>query len=358
MSEHRVQSFVDSLRRRQSAENGSGEFATNGTSENGIPATSSQATSTPEVVKQAAPARPIFDPQALSKLGRLELIAQTVVDGFLSGKHRSTHKGGCTDFAELRQYAKGDDLRQLDWRHYARSDRYYVRQFDDETNLQALIIADASGSMQFGMSSVSKWRYAQMASACLGHLLLRQRDSVGLAVVSDRVHDYVRPLPRANHLARVLNVLSSIEASGEAALCDSLNALTGRLKRRGLVILLSDCFGNVADLKQSLEQFRVRGHDVLVLQILAPEELTFPFRRESFFQDLELPRRVQINPNTIRKHYLKEMQKFLDELHQMVVDLGVDLVTMRTDRDLGDALAGYLHKRAAQKVTHAARNRA
>jgi len=353
VSEKRVQSFVDSLRRRQSTDNGAGHlFGLNGDTQKGAIRDSAprQATAPPKV---AAPA--IFDPQTLSKLGRLELIARTVVDGFLSGKHRSTHKGGCTDFAELRQYAKGDDIRQLDWRHYAKSDRYYVRQFDDETNLQALIIADASGSMQFGMSTVSKWRYAQMASACLGHLLLRQRDSVGLAVVGDQVLDYVRPLPRANHLARVLNVLGSIEASGESALAESLSNLTGRLKRRGLVILLSDCFGDVAKLKHVLEQFRVRGHDVLVLQILAPEELTFPFRRESFFQDLELPRRVQVNPNTVRKQYLKELQSFLDELRQAMVDLGVDLVTMRTDRDLGDALASYLYKRAAQKMTHSAR---
>ncbi len=300
---------------------------------------------------------PIFDPQTLSKLGRLELIAKTVVDGFLSGKHRSTHKGGCTDFAELRPYAQGDDLRQLDWRHYAKSDRYYVRQFDDETNLQALIVADASGSMQFGMSTVSKWRYAQMASACLGHLLLRQRDSVGLAIVGNQTLEYVRPLPRANHLARVLNVLSNVEASGESVLADSLGELTGRLKRRGLVILLSDCFGEVARLKHVLEQFRVRGHDVLILQILAPEELTFPFRREAFFQDLELPRQIQVNPNTVRKQYLQEFQRFLDELRQAIVDIGADLVTMTTDRDLGDSLAGYLHKRAAQKTKQTARAR-
>ncbi len=118
------------------------------------------------------PSIPFFDPQLLSKLGRLDLIAANVVDGFLSGKHRSTHKGGCTDFAEFRPYAQGDDIRLLDWRHYARSDRYYVKRYDDETNLQALLIVDTSGSMNFGLSTVSKWRYAQMAAASLAHLLL------------------------------------------------------------------------------------------------------------------------------------------------------------------------------------------
>ncbi len=337
MAQPRVQQFVESLRRRQA---------------NRVSALpSSSKTASPETDRAPPKASPpIFDPQMLSKLGRLEFISRTVVDGFLSGKHRSSHKGGCTDFSEFRPYAPGDDIRQLDWRQYAKSDRYYVRQYDDETNMQALIIVDASGSMQFGLSTVSKWRYAQMASACLGHLLLRQRDSVGLAVVGDRLLDYLRPLPRANHLARVLKVLEEVSASGDAVLSEVLGELTGRLKRRGLVILISDCFGDVAQLRHVLEQFRLRGHDVLVLQILAPEELTFPFRQEAFFQDLEQPRQMQINPNAIRKQYLEEFQAFMDALQVAVFDVGGDLVTMTTDQDLGDALAGYLRRRSATRT--------
>lgn len=356
MAEPRVQQFVSSLRRRQ---NGAAAELQSSLPPSGLAngATSSE-DSRLEVTAEKKAVSPIFDPQTLSKLGRLELIASSVVDGFLSGKHRSTHKGGCTDFAEFRHYAPGDDIRQLDWRQYAKSDRYYVKQFDDETNLQGLIIIDASGSMDFGLSTVSKWRYAQMASACLGHLLLRQRDSVGLAVVGDRLRDYLRPLPRANHLARVLDVLEKSHASGESVLDEALIDLTGRLKRRGLVILLSDCFGDVAKLKHVLEQFRVRGHDVLVLQVLAPEELSFPFRQESFFLDLESPRRMQINPSFVRKQYLKEFQTFMHALREAVVDVGGDLVTMTTDQDLGDALASYLRRRAVQKKATIARARA
>ena len=278
---------------------------------------------------------------------------------FLSGKHRSTHKGGCTDFAEFRPYAQGDDIRQLDWRHYAKCDRYYVKQFDDETNLQALLVADASGSMQFGMSTVSKWQFARMACACLGHLLLRQRDSVGLAVIGKSLVHYVRPLPRSSQLARVLNVLQHTQAAGESTLHESLLELTGRLKRRGMVMLLSDCFGDVARLRQVLQQFRARGHEVMVFQILAPEELTFPFRRESFFLDLELPRRLQVNPNSLRKQYLAEFQAFQLELRKELTDAGVDLVTMTTDQDMGETLAHYLRRRAALKSpTGTARARA
>jgi len=336
MNNSRVEPFIDSLRRRQTLDRRAQEPQSSGFA----------------AAEADAAAPPLFDPQVLGKLGRLELIARTVVDGILSGKHRSTHKGGCTDFAEYRPYALGDDIRQLDWRKYAKSDRYYVKRYEDETNLQALLVVDASGSMQFGMSTVSKWHYAQMASASLGHLLLRQRDSVGVAVVSDRLLDFVRPLPRANHLARVLDVLAKVEPAGESALEDELSRLAGRLKRRGLVVLLSDCFGEVARLKQVLQQFRARGHDVLIFQILAPEELSFPFTREAFFRDLELPRRLQINPNAVRKKYLRELQTFLDDLRQAVVAMGGDLTTISTDQNLGDALAYYLRRRAAMKTTH------
>lgn len=336
MEHARVHQFVNTLRQRESG------------------SSSLHRSPQPTDIVHSPTAR-IFDPQMLSKLGRLDVIAQTVVDGFLSGKHRSTHKGGCTDFAEYRPYSHGDDLRQLDWRKFAKTDRYYVKRYDDETNLQALLIADASGSMQFGRSTVSKWRYAQMACACLGHLLLRQRDSVGLAVVSQHLIDYVKPLPRANHLSRVIKVLEQISASGFSALDESLQELSGRLKRRGMILLFSDCFGDVQRLRHVMELFRLRGHDVLVFQILAPEELDFPFKRESFFQDLENSRRFQVNPAALRKHYLHEFTAFRNELHKAITDVQADLVSIRTDRDLGEVLSHYLRRRAAQKSLARAR---
>ncbi len=293
----------------------------------------------------------------LAKLGSLELIAKTVVDGFLSGKHRSTHKGGCRDFAGYRPYARGDDIRQLDWRHYARSDRYYVRQFDDETNLQALLIADASGSMEFGLSTVTKWRYAQMAIASVAHLLLRQRDAVGLAIVGQPPLDFVRPMSSAAQLPRVLNMLTPAKPGGESSLSSALTALQGRLKRRGMIVLFTDGFCDVPGLKQTLEQFCLRGHDVVVCQILAPEELTFPFRRDALFEDLESSGRLRINPNAIRRHYQQEFQAFMDELHESMVAINVDLMTMTTADDLGEILAYYLHRRASIKTLGHARAR-
>lgn len=338
MAQNRVNKFVDSMRERQAREPAAGR----GTA---------PASSVPRAVQRPAEmvAAPAFDPQLLTKLGQLELIASTVVGGFLSGKHRSTHKGGCTDFAEFRPYAVGDDLRLLDWRHLARSDRYYVKRYEDETNLQALVLVDASGSMAFGMSTVSKWRYAQMACGCLVHLLLRQRDSVGLGIVGSQLLDYVKPQPRASHLPRLLNLLGAAQPAGPSNLPTILTDLTGRLKRRGMIVLLSDCFGDVPALKHALEQFRLRGHDVIVMQIVAPEELTFPFRRESFFQDLELHRRLQVNPNSLRKAYLEECRAFMDALRQAMTEIGVDLMTFSTEDDLGEVLAYHLRRRAAMK---------
>ncbi len=334
-----MQRFVDSLRQRRDDDAAR------------APATGTSSAPSPKTTLA-------FDPQTLTKLGQLELITRTVVDGLLSGKHRSAHHGGCSDFAEFRPYARGDDIRQLDWRHYARSDRYYVKQYDDETNVQALLVVDASGSMGFGMSTVTKWRYAQMAAASLAHLLVRQRDGVGLALAGGGGLEFLRPSSRPGRLLRVLELIGGTQPEGDSKLPETVSRLAGRLARRGMVVLFSDCFCDVAKLKQSLELFRFHGHDVVVVQILAPEELTFPFRREAFFQDMELFGRMRVNPNTVRRHYLKEFQAFRDTLRQSMTDVNVDLMTFSTGDDLGETLAFYLRRRAAMKTMGHARARA
>lgn len=335
MAESRVERFVASWRKRTAEDAAAAMLAVSPP-----PANSRRAATNPAE---------LFDPAALAKLGKLELISQTVVDGFLSGKHRSTHKGGFTEFAEYRNYTAGDDLRQLDWRLFARSDRYYVRQYDDETNLQALLILDCSGSMRFGLSTPPKWQYARMAAACLSRLLLRQRDSVGLALVTDQLRHYVRPMSRANHLARCFDLLASTDAGGPSPNEAALAAMADRLGRRGMVLYFSDCFGDIDQTSAALQQFRLRGHDVTVFQILAPEEVTFPFRRPSFFQDLELPRRLEAQPAQIRRRYLELFRDRQQTLTEALARADVDLETLTTDRDLGETLALYLRKRAARR---------
>lgn len=298
----------------------------------------------------------LLDPQTLARIGGLELVARTVVDGVMSGMHRSTHKGGCCEFDEHRLYAQGDDLRLVDWRLFARRDRHYVKQFEDETNLHAWLVVDTSGSMQFGSSTMSKFDYARMAAACLARLLLKQRDSIGLMLDVQGRRQTIPPRPQANHFLSLVERLQSSSAEGETNLVELLRELAGRLKRRSLVVVFSDCFCDVPQLKQSLHQLRLRGHDVLLLQVLAPEEISFDFRMPALFEDLESRGdRLDIHPGHVRRHYIQRFEAFMQQLHASMTEIDCDFVTLSTDRDLGDSLAYYLRRRAARRRLQAGR---
>lgn len=300
----------------------------------------------------------LLDPQTLARIGGLELVARTVVDGVMSGLHRSTHKGGCCEFDEHRLYAQGDDLRLIDWRLYARRDRHYVKQFEDETNLHAWLVLDPSGSMDFGFSTMSKFDYARMATACLARLLLRQRDAIGLILAAEGHRPAIPPRPQANHFLSIVERLDGCEARGTTHLTGTLQELAGRLKRRSLVVVFSDCFCEVAELKQALHQLRLRGHDVLVFQVLAPEEITFDFRTPALFEDLEARGvRLDVHPGALRRHYVERFGSFMQELHAAMVDIDCDCVTLSTDRDLGDSLAYYLRRREARRRLQSGRGR-
>lgn len=291
----------------------------------------------------------LLDSEALAKIGNLELLSMNVVDGVLSGKHRSTHKGGCFEFAEHRAYTAGDEIRLIDWRVYGKSDRYYIKQFEEETNLQAVMVVDASGSMQFGQATVSKLNYAKMACACLSRLMLRQRDSVGLALIDQAMRQYIPPRSHANHLQSMLDALRRTEAGGMTSLAGNLHEIARRIKRRGLIVIFSDCFGELEPLKKAIHHLRLRGHEVLIFQVLAPEELTFPFDRFSQFECFEQEGvRLDLDPPTIRKRYLERMRVFLSDLQQSCTQLGCDYVTMSTESHLGETLAYYLSRRAAR----------
>lgn len=298
----------------------------------------------------------LLDPQTLARIGGLELVARTVVDGVMSGMHRSTHKGGCCEFDEHRLYAQGDDLRLIDWRLFARRDRHYVKQFEDETNLHAWLVVDTSGSMQFGARTMSKFDYARMAAACLARLLLKQRDSIGMMLDAAGRRLTIPPRPQANHFLSIVEMLQNSSAEGATSLVELLQELAGRLKRRSLVVVFSDCFCDVPKLKHALHQLRLRGHDVLVLQVLAPEEISFDFRMPALFEDLESRGvRLDIHPGAVRRHYVQRFEAFMKELHASMVEIDCDFVTLSTDRDLGDSLAYYLRRRAARRRLQAGR---
>jgi|TARA_A100000171_G_scaffold13716_1_gene11890 uncharacterized protein (DUF58 family) len=300
--------------------------------------------------RSAAGANDLVDPVVMDQIGHLELLSRTVVDGLLAGKHRSTTKGGCCEFAQHRQYAPGDEIRQIDWQVYARNDRYFVRQFEEETNLHAMLAVDSSGSMNFGLSTVSKLDYARRAAACLARLLLHQRDSVGLTVLHETNSKFIPAKQHAAHLRTLMAALQSADASGEGNLSHQVQHCVARQRRRGLLVLLSDCFGDLDDLATALRIARARGHDVVVMHILAPEELTFNFRRWSAFQSLEVAsQRLHLDPPAVRDQYLQRMRTFLADLEDMVVGLGGDYVRMTTATDLADTLGWFLRNRMARR---------
>jgi len=290
----------------------------------------------------------LLDPEVLSRVGHLDILSRTVVDGLLAGKHRSTQKGGTFEFAEHRAYSAGDELRLIDWRIFAKRDRYYVKQFDEEINLQATMVVDASGSMGFGMSTLSKLAYAKCACACLSRLMLRQRDTVGLSCFSGNRDHFIPPRGRASHLRAILETLQTAEPSGEASLANTLFRLGRRLKRRGMVVVFSDCLGDLPQLTRSLHQLRLRGHELILFHVLAPEELSFTFTGPSRFECLEASGlRLDLEPSAVRQKYLSRLNAFLDELTRECARIRCEYVRLSTDQNLADSLSYYLKLRAA-----------
>ncbi|HUQ72000.1 MAG TPA: DUF58 domain-containing protein [Planctomycetaceae bacterium] len=300
-------------------------------------------------VAGTASAAELVDPRVMERIGHLELLSRTVVDGLLAGKHRSTTKGGCCEFAQHRQYAPGDEIRQIDWQVYARNDRYFIKQFEEETNLHGIVALDTSGSMKFGLSTISKLDYARRAAACLARLLLHQRDAVGAVILNEKRPLFVPPKQNAAHLQAILSCLQAAEPGAGGSLGAQIRSIIPRLRRRGLFVLFSDCFGDLDDLSQALRAVRGRGHDVVVMNVLAPEEIHFDFRRWSSFRSLEVAgHQVNLDPAALRDEYLKQIRRHLEQLEEIITGLGGDYVRMTTNHPLADVLGWFLRGRMAR----------
>ncbi len=306
----------------------------------------------------------LLDPDALAKIHRLELIARGLVEGFVAGRHRSPYKGFSVEFAEHRQYVPGDDLRDLDWRVYAKSDRYYIKQYIEETNLRAVILLDASGSMRYtgheaarhNGRRLSKFEYGRFLAASLAHLMINQQDAVGLVTFDTAVRRYIPARSRVSHMRTVLEELVRTEPGGESALAPVFHDIAERIHRRGMVVIISDLFDDPQAILTALHHFRYRKHEVLVLHVMAEEELTFPFDRWSQFRDLEMPsRRVQLDPRAVRAAYLERVREFIETIRRGCGRMDVDYVGLSTKRSFAVALAHYLADRRSR--THTIRNR-
>ncbi len=290
----------------------------------------------------------LLSPAELAALGGLEFVSRSVVEGFLAGLHRSPHRGFSVEFAEHRAYQPGDDLRYIDWRMYGRSDRYYVKQFEEETNLRAYLLLDASASMAWssdpGELPPKLW-YGKQLAACLALLLLRQGDSVGSVVFDREIRTHVAPAGGRRHWHDLARTLSAAEARGETGAEDTLREIAGRLRRRGLVILLSDLLVDPEPTRLALRFLRHRGHEVLVLHLLDPGERELPGTGEARFVDPETGQEVPVSVPDLRSEYREAVRDALREWRRELVPHGIDYVVVETDRPMAHALRAYLHKR-------------
>lgn len=297
--------------------------------------------------------------ESLGRISRLELTARGVVEGFITGRHQSPYKGASVEFAEHRQYVAGDDLRDLDWRVYGKCDRYYIKQYKEETNLRATILVDASGSMRYAGDraariddrSVSKFDYARYLAAALTYLLINQQDAVGLVSFDTAVNQYLPARANARHMRLLLNTLDALEPGGETDLPPIIDDIAERIHRRSLVIVISDLFGDAESLVKALHHFRYRRHEVVLLHVMADEELSFPFDRWSDFRDLE-NRGIheELDPMTIRADYLDRVREFVNRIELAAGQMEMDYVPMNTRVPFDVALSGFLAtRRSTQK---------
>lgn len=293
----------------------------------------------------AVAAKRFLDPVALMRIKSLQLRARVVVEGFDRGIHRSPYHGFSVEFSEYRQYTPGDDPRYLDWRLFARSDRYFIKKFEDETNLRCHLVVDCSRSMSYGSAIVSKWDYARTAAATVAYFLSRQRDAVGLVTFEDRVIEYLPPKSRPGHLAHIMAILQR-EPEGKATdLVKPLDEIAGGTPRRSLFVLFSDLLVPVAAVRKSVGNLRAAGHDVIVFRVLDPQEEHFNFTTPAMFKDAETGEERFIDPRTAASEYRERFTAHAAEVRQACVGAGADFEQVTTDRSLELVLFDLLRAR-------------
>ena len=293
----------------------------------------------------AAPAD-FLTPADLQKIANLQVLARLVVEGVCSGLHTSPHKGFSVEFREHRQYVQGDEIRRLDWKVFGKTDRLFIKEYEEETNLRATLLVDVSGSMGYAGAGISKAKYATQLAACLSYLLLRQADSVGLVTFDKKVRDYIPPRSRPSHLRVLLEALEKTQPGGETELAKVFHQLVPKIHRRGLLIVLSDCFGDVPELMKALAHFRHAHHEIIIFQIWDPDELNFPFQQWTRFDSLESDSdKKLVDPAQLRAVYLENLSRFRQALKDGCHRHRIDLVPVTTAQPYADTLAQYLARR-------------
>jgi uncharacterized protein (DUF58 family) len=288
-------------------------------------------------------------PEAIKRISRLELRARHIVEGFLSGMHRSPYFGQSVEFLQHREYAAGDDLRHVDWKVWARQDRLYVKQYEEETNLRCTLIVDVSASMAYGNGPLNKYEYACTLASSLGYLILQQHDAVGCVAFDERVRATVPTRSQQNHLQAIINALNVTEPRDKTAMLAVFREVAESFPRRGLMVLVSDLLADPQGTMRGLRLLRQRGHDVVVFHVLDDDELEFPFTGPTRFDGLESLDYLNCNPRALREGYLAALQSFLEDVRRGCARNGIDYVLIRTSQSLDTALTAFLSRRMSRR---------
>ena len=286
-----------------------------------------------------------LSPDAIARISQLEIDARRVVEGFLSGQHRSPYFGQSVEFVQHREYVPGDDIRRIDWKAWSKTDRYYVKQYEEETNLRTTLVVDVSESMQFASGKVSKYQYGCSIAAAISYLLLRQQDAVNLLAFDSEVRGMAPSRTRQSHLGSLLTVLESQKLSNKTEMFSILQTVAEQKTQKGMVVLISDLFSPPESLYRGLRLLRQRGHDVLVFHILDDEELDFTYSGITKFEGLESTGELVCDPRALREGYQQALQTFLENLRRQCAGDLVDYQTIRTSEHVDAVLRKYLQHR-------------
>lgn len=295
--------------------------------------------------------RRFLHPETLARIARLELRAQQVVEGFISGMHRSPFFGHSVEFVQHREYTRGDDVRHLDWKVWSKTDRYYVKQYEEETNLRCTLVVDVSESMHYGRGPLNKYAYASTAAACLAYLLLRQQDAVGMATFDSGVRQVVPARSGQLHIDALVNALHVSKPREKTDLYKILRRVTETAGHRGMVVLFSDLLADREPLFRGLEMLTHRRHDVLLFHVLDDDELNFPFAGTTRFEGMEEMPQLVCDPRALRDGYLEALEEYLAEVRRGCAGRGIDYALVRTGDYLDAVLSKFLHHRMALKTS-------
>lgn len=286
-----------------------------------------------------------FDPITLSKIANMELRARLVIDGVLSGIHKSPYKGSSIEFLEHKEYSPGNEIKHIDWKVHARTDKYYIKQFEEETNLKCYIFLDTSGSMGYKSTGISKFEYATTLAASLAYLLLKQSDMAGLISFSDKVQQFIPPRSRLTHLHILLNALTKLKTAGKSNISNVLKEFIEKICRRSLIIIISDFFDDTEKIIHQLKYFQFKKNEVILFHILDPYELTFPFETITFFESMEDDRRILAEPKSIKDLYISEINRFIEQFKQVCFENQIDYWLIDSSTPLDQALIKFLTRR-------------